>query len=52
MKTKKFTPTKAPLPENERIIGGDANPALFNKNRAKNIDKVFEKLKSVKYILK
>lgn len=31
MQTKRFTPTKAKLPENERVIGGDASPKLFKK---------------------
>lgn len=43
MKTKKFTPTKAKLPENERIIGGDASPKLFRKNNVKQIDAEYQK---------
>lgn len=38
MKIKKFTPTTAKLPENERIIGGDANPKLFNRRDVKQTE--------------
>lgn len=43
MKAKKFTPTKAKLPENEMIIGGDASPKLFRKNNVKQIDAEYQK---------
>lgn len=40
---KKLTPTKAKLPENERIIGGDASPRLFAKRSVKETDKDYQK---------
>ncbi|AEI50680.1 hypothetical protein [Runella slithyformis] len=36
---KKLTSTTAKLPENEQLIGGDANPELFNKRDVKQIDR-------------
>lgn len=39
---KKLTPTRAKLPENERIIGGDA-PNFTNKNRIKSIKSEYQK---------
>jgi hypothetical protein len=43
MKLRKFTPSKAVLPENEQIIGGDAPRGFENKKRVKEIDKILEK---------
>lgn len=43
MKNKRFTPTKAKLPDNERIIGGDASPKLFAKRSTKETDAEIEK---------
>lgn len=45
MKTKKFTPTKAKLPDNEMILGGDAHPSLFAKRDVKAIEQDFIKWK-------
>lgn len=39
MKPKKFTSTKAKLPDNEMILGGDAHPSLFAKRDIKAIEK-------------
>ena len=43
MKTKRFTPTKAKLPANEMIIGGDASPKLFARRDLKQIDSDYQK---------
>lgn len=42
MKIKKLTPTTAPLPENERLIGGDANPKLFKKRDVKQTEREYQ----------
>lgn len=42
MKTKRFTPTTAKLPENEMMIGGDASPKLFKKSNLKQIDSDYQ----------
>ncbi|RDB02501.1 hypothetical protein [Runella aurantiaca] len=42
MKIKKLTPTTAKLPENERIIGGDATPKLFNKRDVKQTEREYQ----------
>jgi hypothetical protein len=44
MKNKKFTKTRAKLPEDERILGGDADPK-FNNKRKKQFEKLFKGLK-------
>lgn len=46
MKPEKLTPTKAPLPQNEMLIGGDANPKLFNKRDLKQIEKEYQQHKA------
>ena len=42
MKRKEFTPTKAPLPQNEMLLGGDASPKLFKKRDVKKVQKEYE----------
>ncbi|MFN8344044.1 MAG: hypothetical protein U0X91_03530 [Spirosomataceae bacterium] len=42
MKRKKFTPTKAKLPDNEKIIGGDAHPSLFAKRDVNATEREFK----------
>lgn len=43
MKIRRFTPTKAKLPNNERIIGGDASPKLFRKIDLEKLEKEIQK---------
>lgn len=38
MNTKRFTATKAKLPADEKIIGGDASPQMFNKRDVRKTD--------------
>lgn len=41
---KTWPTTKAPLPENEQVIGGDANPKMFN-DRTAEFEKLFKGVK-------
>lgn len=38
MEMKKLTPTRAKLPANEMIIGGDASPRMFSKRDVEKTD--------------
>ncbi len=42
---KKFTSTKAKLPKNEMVIGGDAPKNCYNKAAKKKIKKVIRKIR-------
>lgn len=46
---KRFTATKAKLPANEQVIGGDASPRMFSKRDVKKTDVEYQNyLKNVK----
>lgn len=45
---KKFTPSKAKLPDNERIIGGDAPRSAINQDRKKTMQEIIDKVEAEK----